>query len=202
MENELLHSTRGLRFLHSSPVFIALISVAVATALIIETYSVFSQTYDEAMHIACGLEWLDRGTYFYDATTPPLARVATAIFPYLTGARSQGTDSWSDGDTILERNGNYQTNLAFSRIAILPFFWLSCFLVWRFMARAFGDWNAAIAVSFLAFCPVVLGHSSVATTDVPLMAMFLWSLLALRALLENPNWSSAVVAGLVIALAT
>src|SRR5208283_5175327 len=69
-------------------------------------------------------------------------------------------------------------------------------------ASAFSDWHAAIAVFFVASCPVVLAHSSLATTDAPLMAMFLWSLLALRALLENGKWSTAVIAGLAIGLAS
>ena len=197
------HSRRPLRFLRSLPLFIALLSVIAATSLIAGTYSTFGQTYDEPAHLACGMEWLDHGTYTLEPLHPPLARVATAIFPYLTGARSQGNDNfWTEGKAILEHNGEYQRTLTLARLGILPFFWLTCFLVWRFMAKAFSDWHAAIAVSFVAFCPVVLAHSSVAATDAPLMAMFLASLLALRALLENATWSTAIVTGVVIALAT
>ncbi|MGC2108189.1 MAG: glycosyltransferase family 39 protein [Candidatus Korobacteraceae bacterium] len=196
-------STRELRFLRSLPLFVALLSVIVATTLIIGTYSVFGQTYDEPAHLACGMEWLDRGTYSFEALHPPLARVAAALLPYLDGARSRQADSfWAEGNAILAHGGEYKKTLTLARLGILPFFWLSCFLVWRFMAKAFSGWHAAIAVLFVAFCPVVLAHSSVAATDAPLMAMFLASLLALRTLLENAKWSTAVVAGVVIALAS
>jgi 4-amino-4-deoxy-L-arabinose transferase-like glycosyltransferase len=200
---KLEHSKRELRFLRSLPLFIALLSVIVSTSLIVGTYSVFGQSCDESAHLACGMQWLDRGAYSYEPLHPPLARVAAAIFPYLHGARSQGNNwLWAEGNAILEHDGEYQRNLTLARLGILPFFWLTCFLIWRFMANAFSDWQAAIAVFFVAFCPVVLGHSSVAATDAPLMAMFLASLLALRALLETATWSTAVVAGLVIGLAS
>ena len=196
-------SKRELRFLRSLPLMVAMLGVIVSTSLIVETYSVFSQSYDEGAHLACGMEWLDRGTYSFEPLHPPLARVAAAIFPYLHGARNQGFDNfWTEGNAILERNGEYQKTLTLARLGILPFFWLTCFLVWCFMASAFSDWHAAVAVFFVAFCPVVLGHSAVAATDAPLMAMFLASMLVLRALLENAKWSTAIAAGLVIALAS
>ena len=188
---------------HIVPVLMALFSVAIATALIVGTYSVFSQTFDESAHLACGMEWLDRGTYTLEALHPPLARVAVAILPYLDGARSAGSSNlWAEGNAILERNGQYWKTLTLARLGILPFFWLACWLVWRFMARAFGPWHAALALVFVAFCPVVLGHSAVAATDAPLMAMFLASLLALQALLEDAKWRGALLAGFVIALAS
>ena len=194
---------RGQAFQRFLAPSVALLAVILATGLIVGTYSAFYQTYDEGAHLACGMEWLDHHTYLLEPLHPPLARVATAIFPYLYGARSHGfANLWVEGNAILEQSGNYQRTLTLARLGILPFFWLTCFLVWRFMAKAFSAWHAAIAVFFVAFCPVVLAHSSVAATDAPLMAMFLWSLLALRALLENPKWSTAIVAGVVIALAS
>jgi dolichyl-phosphate-mannose-protein mannosyltransferase len=187
----------------AAPLLIALLSVLVATGLIIGTYSVFDQFYDEGAHLACGIEWLDHHTYGFEPLHPPLARVAAAVLPYLSGARGQGfVNLWVEGNAILEHNGEYRKTLTLARLGILPFFWLTCFLVWRFMGRAFSDWHAAVAMLLVAFCPVVLAHSSVAATDAPLMAMFLWSLLALRSLLENPKWSTAIVAGVVIALAS
>src|SRR5271168_2405830 len=68
-------------------IFLAL--VGLASARIVSTYTVFNHTVDEPAHIACGMEWLDKGTYHYEAQHPPLARVMTAILPhYLLHARS------------------------------------------------------------------------------------------------------------------
>ena len=40
---------------------IAVALVLVASIRIIATYTVFNHTYDEPAHIACGMEWLDKG---------------------------------------------------------------------------------------------------------------------------------------------
>jgi hypothetical protein len=42
---------------------------------------VYWYTVDEPAHIACGMEWLDRGAYRLDSQHPPLALVAPAIGP-------------------------------------------------------------------------------------------------------------------------
>ncbi len=185
------------------PLLTACACVIFATALIVHTYSVFSQTFDEPAHLACGMQWLDRGTYDYEALHPPLARVAAALLPYLSGERSLGLDwFWYEGNFLLDHGGHYQRTLTLARLGILPFFWLTCFLAWRYMARAFGHWQAALAVFFIAFCPVVLAHSGIAATDAPLMAMFLAALIAWQKLLENPGRLTAIIAGMLIALAT
>ncbi len=61
------------------------------TVRIVATYFVFSHTFDEPAHIACGMEWLDKGVYRWEPQHPPLARVAAALGPYLRGVRSQNT---------------------------------------------------------------------------------------------------------------
>lgn len=57
---------------------------------IAHTSRVFNETTDEGFHIACGMEWLSRGTYTYELLHPPLARIAAALGPYLLGIKSDG----------------------------------------------------------------------------------------------------------------
>ncbi|MGH7332192.1 MAG: hypothetical protein ACREKS_05465 [Candidatus Rokuibacteriota bacterium] len=64
--------------------------LALATARVILTYPVYSHTVDEPAHLACGMEWLDRGTYTRNPHHPPLARILAALGPYLAGERSHG----------------------------------------------------------------------------------------------------------------
>lgn len=184
------------------PGVVAALSVFAATLLIVSTYSVFSQTVDEGEHLAAGMEWLDGGSYTYRPINPPLARVAVALGPYLAGARSQGRASvWTEGKLLLEYQGHYQRTLTLARLGILPFFWLTCFVLWRFIARHCGPWHAALAILLFAFCPPVLANASVATTDLPFAAMFLCAVVAFWNFLRQPRASSALVSGCVIALA-
>lgn len=197
--SETISPTGAFRFL---PAAIALLSVAFGTLLIVRTYSVFSQVYDEPAHIAAGMEWLDRGTYTYDALHPPLARVAVAMGPYLAGSRSQGApDMWSEGNAILDAQGRYQRTLTLARLGVLPFFWLSCFFLWNFVSRRWSPWHAALTILFLAYCPPVLANASVATTDLPLMAMFLWALVSFWRFLEEPSLSTGILACVTMGLA-
>jgi Dolichyl-phosphate-mannose-protein mannosyltransferase len=193
-----------------APILLAFLSTLAATLLIIHTYSVFNQTYDEPIHIACGMEWLDRGTYQIEPLHPPLARVAAAFLLYAIGDRSpkdtneiesgDSTPKIESGNTILDWKGQYQRNLMLARMGVLPFFWLTCFLVWRFTAKEFSSWHGAIAVFLFAFCPVVLGHSGLATTDGPLMATFFLSVLGLYRLIQKPTRRTALLAGFFLGL--
>jgi hypothetical protein len=54
--------------------------ICLPIARLIPTYAVFSQNFDESCHIACGMEWLDRGVYTYEAQHPPLARIGAGYF--------------------------------------------------------------------------------------------------------------------------
>src|SRR5450432_2587882 len=65
----------------------ALFLVLIAIGRIVSTYHVFNQAYDEPAHIACGMEWLDKGTFKMEPQHPPLPRVMVALGPYLAGLR-------------------------------------------------------------------------------------------------------------------
>ncbi len=180
----------------------ATLALLSATLLIVSTYPVFSQTYDEPAHLAAGMEWLDRGSYSYEALHPPLARIAVALGPYLAGSRSQGIAYiWDEGNAILEYQGRYQRTLTLARLGIVPFFWLACFVLWRFVSLNYGQWPAALAVVLFAFCPPILANASLATTDMALTAMFLLALGCFWKFLQEPKSLSAAVAGVAMGLA-
>jgi hypothetical protein len=184
------------------PILAAVLAVLTATLLIVTTYPVFSQTYDEGAHLAAGMEWLDRGSYSYDLVNPPLPRVAIALGPYLAGARSQGNASiWDEGNTLLEYQDHYQRTLTLARLGILPFFWLACFVLWHFASRAYGQWHAALAVLLFAFSPPILAHASLAATDMAVTATFILALVCFWNFLQQPKPSSAAFAGATMALA-
>jgi len=190
------------RWTANAPAPFAVLAVCVATLLIASTYSVFSQTSDEGVHLATGMEWLDSGSYLLEPLHPPLARIAVALGPYLAGTRSQGnTEVWTEGNLILEYQGHYQRTLTLARLGILPFFWFASFVLWRFLARTAGRWQAAVAVVLFVFCPPVLANASLATTDLPLTAMFLAALVCFWNFLQDAKPSSAVLLGLTIGLA-
>jgi hypothetical protein len=137
------------------------------TARLIATYRVFSDTFDESLHVAAGMEFLSRGTYTYEVRHPPLARVAAALGPYLDGVRSYGhPNQYIEGDSLLHSGGGYRRNLELARWSVLPFFLIGAWVVFLWARSLGGEAAAAAAVAIYALTPMVLAHAGVATTDM------------------------------------
>ena len=190
---------------HNRSLAVAL--VLLASARIVATYAVFNHTVDEPGHIACGMEWLDKGTYRYFPEQPPLARVAAALGPYLLGIRSQGSPKHDlmpvtyEGVSILYRDHHYDLTLALARLGILPFFWVACGVVWVWGKRAYGPVVAIVAVFLFSFLPPVLAHAGLATTDMALAAFLGAAFLAAMIWVEQPGMARAAWFGLCTGLA-
>ncbi|MBI5280393.1 MAG: glycosyltransferase family 39 protein [Candidatus Solibacter usitatus] len=181
-------------------IFLLLTSIGVAR--IVLTYRVVSQTVDETPNIACGMEWLDRGTYNLGPFHPPLARIAMAAGPYLAGLRSQGNpDRWKEGNAILHSRGRYAKNLTLARLGILPFFILASTCVWLWGRSLMGGSGALAAVFLFTNTPMVLAHSGIATTDMAVTAGVVFALYHFTRWLEQPDPRRSVWLGVAFALA-
>lgn len=164
-----------------------------AVCRLIPAYSTFNGTVDEPHHIACGMEWLDKGTYTIELQHPPLGRVLAALGPYLGGARSHSLPlGYAEGNAILSSAGRYWTNLTLARLGTLPLLALACVVsyLWgaRWFTRAAGLW----AVLLLVCLPPVLAHSGLATTDLAGAATLFLALYLSLCWLETPGrWPAA-----------
>ena len=182
---------------------------AIAVVRVVSTYTIFSQTFDEPLNLAPGLEWLDRGDYLEDTENPPLARIAVALLPWLDGARMPpirfnrelANTSWYDGDRILYDGGRYWRMLTLARFGVLPFLLLAIVITFVWARRLFGDAAGVLAVVLLTSVTPILGHAGVATTDVAAMATLAAALYATIICIERPTAWRAAVAGLAIAAA-
>ena len=184
--------------------------VLIASIRIVATYTVFSHTSDEPAHVACGMEWLDKGTYTWEPQHPPLARVAVALGPYLSGIRSQGTphphgldlyqeanlNMFREGAKIFYHGKHYDRTLALARLGVLPFFWVACLAVYWWGRRYFSRAVAVVAVFLFTFIPPVLAHGSVATTDMALTAFMTAAFLSGLLWAEEPTIVHAIAFGL------
>jgi hypothetical protein len=185
----------------------ALALVLLATVRIAATYTVFNHTFDEPIHLACGMQWLDAGRYDISPEHPPLARAAMAVGPYLLGARSQNTPrtvAYSEiveGLKILYGGNHYDSLLAAARMGILPFFWLACAVVYWWSVRYFGRAEAVAAVFLFTFLEPVLAHAGLATTDLALTACLGAAFLTAVRWVEEPSHGRAAMFGLCAGLA-
>ena len=184
-----------------------LVLILIASVRIVSTYTVFNHTSDEPNHIACGMEWLDKGKYTYEAQHPPLARVAAALGPYLLGIRSQGSPTPNnltvpeEGTKILYRDRHYDLTLALARLGLLPFFWIACLTMYWWGQRYFGATAAVVTVFLFSFLPPVLAHAGLATTDMALTAFLGAAFVSALAWLEQPGPRGGALFGACTALA-
>lgn len=199
--------TRFIAWLCKPRIVLAL-PIVLAFAIVVQTYSTFSHTWDEPAHLATGLELLDLGTYYYEHQHPPLARVAMALGPYLDGQRSgranvePRTDFWErmiqgfdEGRRILYQVGPYERVLTLARVGILPFLLIALLATYGWARSLLGEWPAVLAVFLLVTVPPFLGNAGIATLDIPVAGMGIASLFAFCLWLERPRPSTAVVFG-------
>ena len=178
---------------------------------IVSTYHVLSQAYDEPAHIACGMEWLNKGTYTLEPLHPPLARIAVALGPYLAGLRlpavrilqdqhGRSYDIFGAGNDILAESDYFKT-LSLARLGVLPFFVLSVVIVFWWTRELFGDWAAVLAVLTYTNLPPILAFFGLAYTDPVLTALVPWSLFSFSSWIEKRTATRAMVLGLSVGLA-
>jgi len=183
-----------LHFLDRHSRVAAILLVLIASVRVALTWNVFNATTDEAAHIACGMEWLDRGTYSLEPQHPPLARVVVALGPYLLGGKSPGgLDLIVEGKNVLMAGGRLKSNLLLARAAILPLFWIACIVVFLWARRLIGPAGGVLALALFTQVPAVLGQAGLATTDMALTSMLGAAVLAAIVWAERPSlWTSLV----------
>jgi hypothetical protein len=180
--------------------------IAVGCFRICSTYHVFWQTWDEPFHIAAGMEWLDKGKYTYERLHPPLARVMSALGPYLNGVRGMDdvntfNQMWDEGNAILHTGGTYERNLTLARIGILPFFIIASLVVALWAKHCAGIATSLLATLLFTTLPPILAHSGLATLDMACAALFVAGLFAFTLWLNSPTLLHSLSLAITIGLA-
>lgn len=191
-----------MRFLERRSLALAVCLIAIATLRIASTYSETGPTWDEPGHMACGLQYLAQHTYRYESQHPPLARVMSALGPFLDGARPLGVSNQDlEGVAVMYRDGHPGQILTLMRFGVLPFFVLAGLVVYFWARRHFGAAVAAVSTGLFTLLPPVLAHAGLATTDMPLAACLAAAFFSLLLWAEQPTWKHSLLLGCATALA-
>ncbi len=184
------------------PGLLAAALVIIASARIVATYKILNNTTDEPAHLAAGIEWLENGTYTYEDQHPPLARVV-GCRRSASGGRALGAGQRHvlRGLPSARLRAQVLHNLFYSRLAMLPFFWVGCAVVFLWTARYAGGPAAVLATLIFTTTPAVLGHAGLATTDMALTAFTGAAAFSGLIWAERPDWKRAVVFGVFCGLA-
>lgn len=177
--------------------------IAFGCLRIAATYQHFWQTWDEPAHLACGLQWWERGRITHERLHPPLARIAMAAGPYFAGLRGLpgAPEHWTDGNALLHQRDGYERNLALARLGILPFFVIASLIVAAWTARCAGRYASLVAAFLFGLLPPVLAHGGLASLDMACAALVAAALYALVLWLEKPDALRSVFLGAACGLA-
>ena len=196
------YEARVSLFLEKRAVILALYLVAIGSLRIAATYPLLSLTTDEPGHFACGLEFLQKHIYRFEAQHPPLGRMMSALLPYIDGTRLHGgTDRDREGFEVIANSPRPLRTVSLMRLGILPFFWLACVVVFLWSRRYFGAPIAVIATAFFTMTPAVLAHAGLATTDMAITACLAAAFFSLIRWAESPTWQNSLLLGVTSACA-
>lgn len=164
---------------------------------------------DEIPHIGSGYAYVRKGDMRLNPEHPPLVKD-------LAGLPLQALDidqrmfsqpawmndvngQWSFGRTLLyQSGGNPDTMLRLSRLAVLPFFLIACWLIWRWARERYGDTAALLSLLLFALSPTVLAHGRLVTTDLAAATGVLAATYAFVRFLQAPARRSFIVAALAL----
>ncbi len=195
--------TRLRPFLDKHCLALCLCLVGLSCARIISTYTALSLTVDEPTHFACGLEYVAKHVYRLETQHPPLSRAMEAFGPYLAGARPVAVAGW-DSEQGLAANAKsvgIDQMIFLMRLGNLPFFLLSCWVVYSWSSHAFGRPIAVIATGLYTLLPTTLADAGLATTDMALTATVGAAFFATLLWAEKPTMLRSIQLGVFVALA-
>ena len=173
-----------------------MVLLVLGTIRIATTYTTFSETADEPMHLSAGLQILTQHRYALQFQNPPLPRLLVAFPPWLAGARYDG-----NGDVMTEVMakfhvlGDYEKMLVLARVGTLVFFLIGAVATWAWARRELDETAALVALLFFTTQPAVLGHSGLATLDAAGTAGMAVALLAFSRWLERQSAARAAFLG-------
>lgn len=167
-------------------------------------------TCDEfAHHTASGFSHLVTGDFRMNPAEPPFSRLLSAIPLYFLGVKAPLNDaSWDEGNSpAFAQKFFYQEGLSQDKIifwARLPIVFLSIlfgYFVYIWARELFGLTGGLVALSLYVFCPDILAHSGLATSDISIAFFFYMTLWRYWKYLHKQSRKNLILAGAMAGLA-
>jgi hypothetical protein len=186
-----------------------------AAAFFLQSYSASllkSPTFDEPVHIAAGLSYVEAGRILVNPEHPPLLKEISGTFLRAAGVRwpeSPQAAALLKGDLRLARpvgnaiiadNGPDRV-LFWARLPFILLATLLAFALYLLGRVLLGETAALGALLLYALDPNLVAHSFLVTTDVGLAAFVIAFLLTLWRYLERPSAGRIVWCGLALGAA-
>jgi len=192
-------------------------SVIAAAGLLLVAFGVLcahglrwdSPTVDEFAHLPAGYWTLETGRFDLFPLNPPLVKVLSAL-PLLaldpaidttSPVENTGWFPWQFGTGFMERNRPIYDRIFFwGRLPVVALGMLLCLLSFLWARELYGDEAGLVALFFLVFCPPLLAHAHLATTDVGFAAFTVLTLWTFHRFVQRPSPARLAMAGVALGL--
>ena len=181
---------------------------ACAVVLLLEAAVGDSVTIDEFAHLPAGLFYLHTGRFSVYNMSPPLLRLWCALPVWWAGADADflrfvsEPNHWLLGYDFQARNiVRYQYLFVLGRLPTIALVVALIGVLFATARRWFGFGGGVVAAMLAAFCPNILAHGHLVTTDLGHALFFLLAVLAYERALEQPRLLTISIAGLLLGVA-
>jgi 4-amino-4-deoxy-L-arabinose transferase-like glycosyltransferase len=181
-----------------------------ARSLILE-----NPTVDEVLHLPAGISYWQKGTFRLYHHNPPLIKLVAAlpvvwarpdVEPLYDSANWRGLDadvSHIDfGLKFAALNAHRYFELFRLARLMMPFFSLVGGLaVFAWSRRLYGPWGGLLSLALWVFCPNILAHGRLVTSDLGATALGVAATYVFWRYMQESTWKRAFLAGIMLGLA-
>ena len=187
--------------------------LAVHLALAERSLVVENPTIDEVVHMPAGLTYWQKGTFRLYHHNPPLVKMIASLPVLMAGPVMDPLyqmKSWADRDpspttfsqTFAFVNADRYFELFQLARMVMPLFTiLGGLVVFAWSSRLYGAWGGLLSLALWVFCPNILAHGRLVTTDAGSTVLGAAATYVFWRYLRSPSWKWAVAAGLALGVA-
>jgi hypothetical protein len=170
-------------------------------------------TVDEVAHLPAGITYWQKGTFRLYHHNPPLFKLVAALPVVMARPAMEElyiTKSWRSPSPsqatfsqwfALFNAGRYFELFQIARLMMPLFTVIGGVVVFAWSARLFGRWGGLLSLALWAFCPNILAHARLVTSDACSTVMGVAATYAFWGYLREPTWKRAALAGVLLGVA-
>lgn len=167
-------------------------------------------TVDEVVHLPAGLSYWQTGSFRLYHHNPPLVRQLAAL-PVLaarpvvdygdTSWRSEPPNKAAFAHAFMRLNADRYFELFTQARLLMPVFAVVGGLaVFAWSRRLYGNTGGLVSLALWTFCPNVLAHTRLITTDMAATSLGVLATYVFWCYLHRPGWKLAVLSGVALGL--
>ena len=185
--------------------------LAIHAGLMLHSLRDENPTVDEIAHLPAGVSYWQQATFKLYHHNPPLTKLVAAVPVVLANPNTAPlyeSKAWSEesqatfGELFAYRNADrYLALFAQARSMMVLFAVVGGWAVFAWSRRLYGTWGGLLSLTLWCFCPNILAHGRLVTSDVPAAALAVAATYLFVRYLDQPSWRRAILAGVVLGLA-